>query len=451
MGLSRTLSFFLTILVLTPPPQSRSLEAQEPGRIWARVSTTSGQTYEGFMRWDRNEVSWADILDGSKDFNPFEFEDWWDLANPGDRQRDRVVELAGYRITWDDDEPEFPDSHESGIRMGHISRLTPTGDDRAVLHLRSGKVVELEGGATDIGDNLREILVTDQAGRVVELEWEDLQEVEFMAAPAGARATAQRLHGTIELGDGTLFTGFVTWDMQKVLTSDTLEGYTEEDERHEIPFQRVVSVEPIRGGAEITLSDGETLELFGTDDVDDDNDGILISDPTLGSLEVDWDEMDGIRFHPFEGSLGLGDFDGGKRLRGTVMTSDSTELTGLIRWDGDEEFTWELLDGYNKGVGFDIEFGKIASIERQLGMSTAVEVGPTGVNVETEAVEGAKVTLWDGRTFELAGSNDVDDSNDGIFIIEDGSGQSPDDLEAEWVMVKWTDFRSIRFHREDER
>ena len=84
-------------------------------------------------------------------------------------------------------------------------------------------------------------------------------------------------------------------------------------------------------------------------------------------------------------------------------------------------------------------------------MSAAVEVGPTGVNVETEAVEGAEVTLWDGRVLELAGSNDVDDSNDGIFILEDGSGQTPDDLEAGWVMVKWTDFRSIRFHGEDGR
>jgi hypothetical protein len=451
MGFSRTLSCFIICSFLLTHLQTQALEAQESDRIWARILTTSGQTHEGFIRWDRNELSWADILDGSKDFSPFQFEDWWDLAHPGDRQRDRVIELAGYRITWDDDEPEFPDTHESGIRVGHVSRLTPSGNDRALLQLKSGKVVELESGATDLGDNLREILVTERGGGVVELGWEDLQEVEFSAAPAGIRAPDRRLHGTLELGGGSRFTGFITWDMQKALTSDTLVGYDEEDDRREILFGRIAAIEPIRGGAEITLSDGETVELFGTDDVDDDNDGILISDPTLGSLEVGWDEMESVRFHPFQGSLGFGDFDGGRRLRGTVMTSDSTELTGFVRWDGDEEFTWELLDGYYEGVGFDIEFGKIASIERDLGMSTAVEVGPTGVNVETEVVEGARVTLWDGRSFDLTGSNDVDDDNDGIFLLQDGSGQSPDDTEAEWVMVKWTDFRSIRFHREDGR
>ena len=51
----------------------------------------------------------------------------------------------------------------------------------------------------------------------------------------------------------------------------------------------------------------------------------------------------------------------------------------------------------------------------------------------------------DGRAFDLDGSNDVDDSNDGIFVLEEGSGASPDDAEAVWVMVRWEDFREVRF------
>ncbi|MGD2123885.1 MAG: hypothetical protein PVJ76_19195, partial [Gemmatimonadota bacterium] len=279
-----------------------------------------------------------------------------------------------------------------------------------------------------------------------------------------------RLYGTLVHDGGTRFTGYVAWDMDKSLTTDTLDGYDSEDTRREIPFGRIVSLRPTRRGAEITLSGGEQLELFGTDDVDDSNDGIQISDPSFGMVEVDWDEMDHIRFHPREAAAesgGVDGFDGGRRLRGTVMTVDSTELSGWIRWDGDEEYTWELLDGYYAGVGFDIEFenidfyyagvgfdiefGKIASIERTVGLTTAVEVDPTGVNVSTEDEEGAKVTLWDGRTFELTGSNDVDDSNEGVYVLLHGSGLSPDDPEAEWVMVKWEDFRSVRFEREGER
>jgi hypothetical protein len=436
-------------LFFIPLATANPLQGQESDRIWGRVTTVSGDVHEGFIRWDRNEVVWADVLDGSKDFTPFKFQDWWNLANPGNRERDPVIELAGYRITWDDDEPEFPDSHESGIRMGHIRTLSVVDTDRARLELRSGLVVELEEGATDLGRDLREILVTDATGRIVKLEWEDLQSVELEAAPPEATAPGRRLHGTLEHDDGTRFTGYVAWDMQKALTTDTLEGYDYEDIRREIPFGRINSIRPTRRGAEITLRGGEELELFGSDDVDDDNDGIQLSDPALGLVEVDWEEMDHIRFHPpaeAGGVSGLGGFDGGRRLNGTVMTVDSTEVSGWIRWDGDEEFTWELLDGYFAGVSYDIEFRKIASIERTVGITTAVEVGPTGVNVSTEDEEGSKVTLWDGRVFELTGSNDVDDSNKGIYVLPpDGS---PDDEEAEWVMVKWEDFRSVRFERE---
>jgi len=61
------------------------------------------------------------------------------------------------------------------------------------------------------------------------------------------------------------------------------------------------------------------------------------------------------------------------------------------------------------------------------------------------------VTLFDGRVLDLDGSNDVDASNHGIFILEDRSGRSPDDEEAEWVMVRWTDFREARFERGEGR
>jgi hypothetical protein len=447
MGFARIplalLALFLTPLLSSPPVQ-----AQQTDRIWGRVTTVAGDMHEGYIRWDVNEGSWMDQLDGSKAFSPFRFQDWWNLAHPDDRHRDRVIELAGYRITWDDDEPEFPDTHESGIRFGHLRRLTVAGDDMATLELRSGLFVDLEGGSTDLGGDLREILVTTPDGNVAKVEWEDLDEVEFFPAPPGARAVGRRLHGTVELDDDLRLVGYIAWDMRKILTSDTLNGFTSDESRRDILFDRVSAIRPTRRGAEISLIDGGSFELFDSDDVDEGNDGILVSDPGLGSVEVEWDEVDHVRLHPPGTPVGLDHFDGGERLRGTVTTTDSTELTGWIRWDGDEQYTWELLDGQNGGRSFDVEFGQIESIERYVGVTTEVEVGPTGVNVQTAPTEGATVTLRDGRILELDGSNDVDEDNDGIFLIVDGSGQSPDDEEAEWVMVKWEDFRSVRFESE---
>jgi len=446
MGFSRAI-----LLVLVPPflaslLSPAAVRAQEVDRIWGRVHTVSGEIHEGFIRWDRNEGSWVDQLDGSKEATSFRFQDWWRLAHPEDQRRDRVVELAGYRITWDDDEPEFPSSIESGVRFGHIRRLI-VDDDVARLELRSGTGVELEGGSTDLGRDLREVLVRTSLGNVVELEWEDLERVEFMPAPPDARAGSHRLHGTVEPKEGPSFTGYISWDADEILASDTLDGEDSDGRRQEILFGRITGIRPTGDGAEITLSNGDRVELFGDDDVDDGNDGIQVSDPGLGLVDMDWDEIERVRFHPPEVAVGLDAFDGGHRLRGTVVTADSTELSGWIRWDGDEEYSWELLDGWDGGVSFDIEFTHIATIEKFIGQNVTVNVGPTGVSVSHPVKEGAQVTLRDGRVFELFDSNDVDESNHGIFVLEPGEGRSPDDEEAEWVMVRWEDFREIRFQR----
>ncbi|MBT8395350.1 MAG: hypothetical protein HKO65_01335 [Gemmatimonadetes bacterium] len=451
MVFARASLLFAALFVVLPFGIPVPLEAQEQERIWGRVTTVTGEVHRGFIRWDRNEGGWADLLDGNKDFTPFLFQDWWDLVHPEDRQGDRVIELNGYRITWDDDEPEFPESHESGIRFGHIKTLTVAGDDQATLELRSGRFLDLNGGSTDIGDDLREVLVARADGSRVELEWGDIRDIALETPPSSARPEGRRLHGTVVLDEDTRFTGYIAWDMEKILTSDTLQGFTSDGSRRDLLFGRITELRPSGRGSELTLADGATIELFESDDVDEGNDGIQVSDPGMGLVLLEWDELERVRFHPPEVPISPGSFDTARRLRGTVTTTDSTELTGWIRWDGDEEYSWELLDGQDGDLIFDIEFGLVASIDRFVGVTTSVEVGATGVNVQTAPTEGATVTLRDGRAFELDGSNDVDDGNSGIFLVLDSSGQSPDDAEAEWVLVKWEDFRSVEFEWEDGR
>jgi hypothetical protein len=286
---------------------------------------------------------------------------------------------------------------------------------------------------------------------VEELEWEDLEMVEFFQAPGGSEPEGQRLHGTVEMQEGPSFTGYIAWDLDEVLTTDTLDGEDSDGDGHEILFGRIASIRPIGDGAELSLVDGSRMELFGDDDVDRGNDGIQVSDPALGLVVLDWEEVEVVSFHPADSPSASALMDGGRRLRGTVVTADSTELSGWIRWDGDEEYSWELLDGRTPGAGFDVEFGQIAGIEKFFGESVTVNLGPTGVSVTHPVTEGAQVTLRDGRVFEMDGSNDVDESNHGVFILPEGSGWSPDDGEAVWVMVRWEDFQSVIFEWEEGR
>ena len=102
-----------------------------------------------------------------------------------------------------------------------------------------------------------------------------------------------------------------------------------------------------------------------------------------------------------------------------VYTEDGDSYEGNIRWDNDEEYTWEILDGDERDVDFNIEFGMVKEIKKK-------------------SYRGSEVTLWDGRTFYLRGSNDVDEDNKGIIVtLEDD----------EDVIVDWDDFDRVVFSR----
>lgn len=137
----------------------------------------------------------------------------------------------------------------------------------------------------------------------------------------------------------------------------------------------------------MTLRDGEQWVLRGTNDVDRDNRGVDISDPGLGRVVVAWEEFDALTFHPRRGeSAAYVDFSGGGPLYGR-----------------------------SDGVDLDIEFARIRSIDKA-GVSSVL------------------VTLRDGRTFEIDGSNDVNRGNRGIFVTGD---------DRRTVLVRWTDFQSL--------
>jgi hypothetical protein len=154
--------------------------------------------------------------------------------------------------------------------------------------------------------------------------------------------------------------------------------------------------------------------------VDSGNRGIVISDLKLGRVTVSWDEFESldIKTPAATDFVTYNSFDGGRPLTGTVYDEDGTGYTGTIRWDGDEEYTWELLDGTYRDVEFDITFEHIKSIEK-LSRRTC------------------RVTLWDDRQIRLGESNDVDSDINGIFVIG-----SKDKDEAE---LDWEDFDRVEF------
>jgi hypothetical protein len=257
----------------------------------------------------------------------------------------------------------------------------------------------------------------------VELDWSELDRVVFSAVPAGARASARRLYGTVEDHRGNRYTGYVSWDRDEILESDVLDGEEMEggDDR-QIRFGEIASIERVPGGARIVLVNGDERDLTGSRDVDRGNRGIQISDPGLGMVEVEWREFRILRFHEANSVVGYDAFDGGHLLLGTVVTQSGEEIDGVIRWDADEAASWEFLNGRADDVVFTIEFGYVSRIERGQAF-------------------GARVTLLDGRTFELDDSNDVDWDNKGILIAPEGDA-------SRWRLITWDEFREVRFRHD---
>jgi hypothetical protein len=394
------------------------------------VETTDGKVGEGFIRWDRNEGSWVDLLNGSKhvSLEGVDFRIWNDAADSAEVPRDRVIDYKGMRISWPDALEGFPGWSASGVRFGHIRRLVPEGKDSARVELKSGEAVELSGGSTDLGLEVRGIVVEAPGRRETDLKWSDLASIDFGPAPEGARPPGERIHGTVTDEEGDAFTGFIGWDTDKILTTDQLAGRGAGGER-KIPFGRITSIEKTEDGALVVTTGGDSLRLTGSEDVTAGNDGIEVSDPDLGSVEMSWRRFRSARFHPPSRVPGYDAFDGGRPLRATVVTRAGRELTGRIRFDADEASTWEVLDGIGDHVTYDIDFSHISRIE------------PLRREEERRGrgrIRGARVTLNDGRVVELEGSNDVDEGNKGVMVLTDETGSRP------WILVHWADVKELR-------
>ena len=350
-----------------------SYELVEPlsgtNRLYGTVETRHGDSYQGFIRWDRNEGSWGDLLDATK----------------------RDGNFTGL----------------SGIRFGHVQHIQSHGSNQAVFTLRSGHTVRMQGGSSDLGRGLRALLITDPVHGQATLDWHDIRQVTFQSVPQNADPPEGRLHGTLTTASGMEFTGYIAWDVDEIYSTDVLDG--EADGRdHEVPFGAIESIR--RGGsrsAHVVLHSGERLTLSGTNDVNKGNRGITVSDPALGQAKVMWGAFASVRFHGADAEGSLSDFNGGEPLRGTVITASGDALAGEIKWDRDESQSWEMLNGTAADTELDIEFSNIARI---------VKNGP-----------GSTVVLRDGRSFDLRGSNDVDGDNRGIVVT---SGNQP--YTVEW-------------------
>jgi hypothetical protein len=266
------------------------------------------------------------------------------------------------------------------------------------------------------------------------------------AGPALADGTAGFLYGRITTNDGDTYEGRLRWADEEAFWGDffnsakednpwlddaprrererrrtievfgvelgTVKGWDGHWESRQFiaRFGDIATIEPGDGDdVRVTLKSGAVFELEGgSNDVESD---VRVWDRGIGVVDVDWDRIRKIELRPAS-SLGTVP----ERLHGTVKTR-SGDFTGYVQWDQQECLGPDELDGDTRDGDVEIPMGNIRSIERR-------------------GSGASRVVLRDGRELVMSDTNDVDDSNRGIYV---------EDLRYGRVLVDWDVFERVDF------
>ncbi len=383
--------------------QESARDAQ--GFLFGRIESRDG-TFEGRIRWGDEEAFWDDHLNGYLNRRPHIDE------VPADQQGERLpVTIFGIKVgsRWE----AWESSRSLVARFGDIAGIERRGR-RHILLMKSGSEVELRGGSNDLRGDLT---IWDATRGEQTLDMREVNKITFLPVPEDLDVAVHRVYGTV-LTEAGSFEGFVQWDLEECLSTDLIDGDDPGGERQKIPLGDIRRIaRRTNSSSELTLADGTTLVLDGTNDVNGANRGIVVEDTRFGRVEIPWSAFDRVDFQPARNNgRGYDDFGPGRTLRGTVVDASGRSLTGEIVYDIDEAETWAMLNGDADSVEYNIPFSLIRSIEPRDESSS-------------------RIVFHDGTRLELSDSVDVGDGNAGVLVRSDRGS----------TYVPWDEVRTISF------
>jgi hypothetical protein len=231
-------------------------EGRDGQRLYGTVTSRAGE-FTGFIIWDRDESLATDILDGEE----------------GGRD------------------------HE--IPFHEITTIAPAGSGSARVGLKSGEELTLRG-TNDVNSDNRGVIVVLKGLGTVEVGWRDLEKAVFRDPPAsptyGEFDGGRRLSGKVRTPGGQVYEGEITWDMDESYSWESLDGEVDDIE-YSILFQYVHSIKPAGShGAEVRLTDDRSLVLEGSNDVNAENRGVMITAADGTTTVLGWEDVGQVEF-----------------------------------------------------------------------------------------------------------------------------------------------------------
>ncbi len=401
----------LVILLLSGIMMPEAQAQGDEGFIYGKVYTIGGEVYEGQIRWGKEEAFWFDFFNATKPRNKY----------LGYLSREEMDDLERYKKHWaerwaervfDSNNSRF--GHTFVCQFGDIKSLTVRGRNRVTLELRNGKEYKLDDGSNDVGARIR---VLDSELGEISIKWDRLDKVEFMDTPKKLdQRMGEPIYGTVYTRDGEI-TGYIQWDHDERLSTDKLDGETRDDDMS-IPFGSIRSIEKSGRGVELVTKRGREMYLWGSNDVDKDNRGIIVNTPGMGRVDIPWKEFDKVEFLDETKDMPrYKDYGKPKSLAGTVTMINGDSFTGKIVFDLDEAYDFEILNGENDDIEYFIPFRAVKLIK-------------------PKNYYFSQVNLIDGEQLLIGDSQDLSDKNYGIIVFES---------EDEYKYIPWEKVEEIKF------
>lgn len=398
-------------------------QAQKNVSIYGEVTTINGDTYKGAIKWGsknaiKAEVFWSELFNGTKSSNDFmkflSKDEVEELSEQEEGSSWLGIDLGVLSI-WED---RFSrSSHEFKAQFGDIRSIEPMRGSRAKVTLKNGVILEVtDGNSEDIGGS---ISVYDFELGEVSFKWERVDKVEFMEAPDDlTEVFGKPIYGTVNAGRKGTFKGMIVWDNDERFMDEILDGKDRNGDK-KIPFRSIQNITKNRSGVDLTLRSGREFYLTGSNDVNSENRGIVIHDPEVGQVKISWRDFISLDITDDESTgRSYNDFPVSSGLTARVLTIDGDEHEGLIAFDLDEAWEFEMLDAKDDRAEFQIPFRYIKSIVPKNSSYSLVE-------------------LKNGESLLVGEHRDVASSNDGLLIFTSNNDDP--------VYIRWSKIDEIIF------
>ncbi len=367
---------------------ARYTRAQQGNFIYGNVLLKNGESVRGIIRFSQKQVFWTDVVFAKKNTQSV-------VGYLDAQQRKSLEDHSDGKIDWaflNLWRDKMPEKDVEGIcRYGDIASIHITGARDFQLYLKNGYKMRASFPA-DMDMDAAYVEVFTSASR--KILWKDISRFNFQSTPP-VPWNRKPLYGTVYTNTGA-FKGFISWGQSKFLVSQTLYGKNR-NTMSGIKFADISRIDRQGSGAMIRFRSGKQVFLTENPDVNTSNPGIAITNID-GRVIVSWPAFKYVEFEELPNDdLNYRSFRDVARIYATVASREKLLYKGNCTFDLDEEWNFELLEGVQNGITYQLPFGSLQS------------VSPLDA-------ESSRVMLKDGGTLTLRGRDDVDATNWGLFI-----------------------------------